>query len=823
MLYAIHGATDSDEGLGQMKFTLSWLKDHLDTTATLDEILYALTDLGLEVEGVENPADALGTFRICRVIEAVQHPNADRLRLCRVETWPNGPDAPSEEVQVVCGAPNARTGLVGVFAPVGSHIPGTGVDLKPGNIRGVDSNGMLCSERELMLSDDHDGIIDLPEDAPLGVRFIDYADKNDPVIDIAITPNRPDALGVAGIARDLAARGLGQLKTPAIEPINGQFKSPINVSLSDDVKDGPCPLFVGRYIRGVKNGPSPQWLQDRLRAIGLRPISALVDVTNLLTYDRNRPLHVFDADKVTGDIKVRLAKPGETLVALDEKTYEFDGSEVLICDDAAAESIGGIMGGLASGCTDDTVNVFVEAAYFDTIRIAATGRKLKINSDARYRNERGIDPAFTPDGMELATKLILEFCGGEASDLVIAGAVPDMSRSYPLDTDRVSSLVGMDIPADQQIATLEALGFTLDGMNVTPPTWRPDVQGGADLVEEIARIASLTQLEGKPMARETEGVARPILTPMQRRETAARRTIAALGYSECVTYTFVDKASAMLFGGGDDATMLANPISSEMSHMRPDLLPALLQAAARNQARGFADLGLFEVGPAFHGGEPGEQHVQASGILIGQTGPRDPHGARRAVDIYDAKADAEAVLAAINAPVKLMVQRNAPGWWHPGRSGQLSLGPKNILATFGEVHPRILSAMDVKGPAVAFTVLIENVPFPKSKSATRPALVISDLQMVDRDFAFVVDEGVEALTLLNAAKGADKALIADVSVFDQFTGAKAQTQMGEGKKSIAITVRLQPRDATLTEKEIEAVSAKIVEKVEKATGGHLRG
>ncbi len=807
-----------------MKFTLSWLKEHLETEAGLDEILDALTDLGLEVEGVENPADTLGVFRICRVIEAVQHPNADRLRLCRVETFPQGPDGPSEEVQVVCGAPNARTGMRGVFAPVGTHIPGTGVDLKPGVIRGVESNGMLCSERELMISDDHDGIIDLPEDAPLGARFIDYAGKNDPVIEIAITPNRPDALGVAGIARDLAARGIGRLITPEIQPVEGRFESPLKVRLADDVASGPCPLFVGRMIRGVRNGPSPQWVQDRLRAIGLRPISALVDVTNLLTYDRNRPLHVFDADKVQGDLEVRLAKPGERLVALDEKEYEFDGSEVIICDDTGPEAIGGVMGGLATGCTEETVNVFVESAYFEPVRVAATGRKLKINSDARYRFERGIDPEFTQPGIELATRLILEFCGGEASDLVVAGAVPDTTRHYRLDPERVRSLVGMEIAEDEQVKTLRALGFEVaDDMTVTPPSWRPDVQGEADLVEEIARVASLTRLEGRPLARPDPGVARPILTPMQKRETRARRTIAALGYNECVTYSFIDAESARLFGGGTDDTMLANPISSEMSHLRPDLLPGLLQAAARNQARGFNDLALFEVGAAFHGGEPGQQHLQAAGLLVGHTGARDPFGARRAVDLYDAKADAEAVLSAIGAPARMMVQRGASDWWHPGRSGRLSLGPKNILATFGEVHPRVLDALGVKGPAVAFTVLLENIPFPKSKTATRPALKISDLQMVERDFAFVVDADVEALTLVNAARGADKALIEDVAVFDVFAGDKAEAQMGAGKKSVAITVRLQPREKTLTDKEIEAVSGKIIDKVARATGGVLRG
>ncbi len=805
-----------------MKFTLSWLKTHLSSEASLDDILYALTDLGMEVEDVVNPGDTMGDFRICRVIEAVQHPDADRLRLCRVEAYPNGPDSASEEVQVVCGAPNARTGMVGVFAPVGTHIPGTGVDLKPGVIRGQASNGMLCSERELMISDDHDGIIDLPANAPLGVRFIDYVGKNDPMIDIAITPNRPDALGVRGIARDLAARGLGSLKPAETKPVAGTFKSPISVSIDADVQAKGCPVFCGRLIRGVQNGPSPQWLQDQLRAVGLRPISALVDITNFFTLDRNRPLHVFDADKVKGNLRVHFARGGETLMALDDKDYTFAPGMMAISDDTGVESIAGVMGGLATGVTAETVNVFLESAYWDPITVAQTGRALNVNSDARYRFERGVDPAFTPKGLELATAMVLELCGGEASEVVTAGEVPDTTRSYPLDTARVSSLVGMDIAADEQLRILTDLGFVVEGANATPPSWRPDVQGSADLVEEIARVASLTKLQGKPLARLSDDVAQAILTPMQRREAKARRTIAALGYNECVTYSFVDKQSAELFGGGSDATMLANPISSEMSHMRPDLLPGLLQAAARNQARGVFDLALFEVGPAFQGGEPEEQHVQAAGLLVGHTGARDPYGARRSVDVFDAKADAAAVLSAIGAPEKLMVQQGGADWLHPGRSGRLSLGPKNVLAAFGEVHPKILRALDVKGPAVAFTVFVANTPFPKTKSSTRAALKISDLQAVERDFAFVVDNNVEALTLLNAAKGADKALIADASVFDLFGGAKAAAQIGAGKKSIAISVRLQPVETTLTDKDIEAVSARIVAKVEKATGGVLR-
>ncbi|MGA0540619.1 phenylalanine--tRNA ligase subunit beta [Neotabrizicola sp. VNH66] len=806
-----------------MKFTLSWLADHLDTAAPVEEIAETLTDLGLEVEGIENPAETLGAFRICRVIEAVQHPNADRLRVCRVATYPGGPGSEAMEVQVVCGAPNARTGLVGVFAPVGTHVPGTGVDLKPGVIRGVESNGMLCSERELELSDDHNGIIELPEDAPLGARFIDYRGLNDPVIEIKVTPNRPDALGIRGIARDLAARGLGTLKPLEIAPVEGSFDSPVAVQIDPALKAKAAPHFTGRVIRGVKNGPSPDWLQKRLKAIGLRPISALVDITNFFTFALNRPLHVFDVDRMQGTtLRIRPAEAGETLLALDGKTYALTAGQMVIADDRGPESLAGIMGGEDSGCTEDTVNVFLESAFWDPITIATTGRALKINSDARYRFERGVDPAFTRPGLELATQMVLDLCGGEASRVVEDGAAPDTTRAYRLDPARCVSLVGMQISEAEQRQTLTALGFRMDGLMATPPSWRPDVLGEADLVEEVARIASLTKLQGAPMKRTQPGVPKPILTPVQVREKAARRTIAALGYNECVTYSFIEAKAAALFGGGADAVRVDNPISSEMSHLRPDLLPGLLAAAARNQARGFADLALFEVGPAFQGGEPGEQHLQAAGLLVGATAPRDPFGSRRPVDVYDAKADAEAVLAAIGAPARVQVTRKVPAWWHPGRSGVIGLGP-NVMATFGEVHPRVLAAMGVKGPAVAFTVLVANVPLPKVKTPTRPALAISDLQAVERDFAFVVDAGVEALTAVNAAQGADKALIESVRVFDQFTGDKAEAQMGAGKKSIALTVRLQPIEATLTEADIEAVSKKIVEKVAKATGGTLRG
>lgn len=802
-----------------MKFTLSWLKEHLETDVPLDDILYALTDLGLEVEAVQNPAARLADFKIGKVVSAEKHPDADRLRVCQVDT-------DEGRLQIICGAPNAREGITVVVARPGTYVPGIDTTIGVGKIRGVESHGMMCSEREMELSDQHDGIIELPS-GEVGERFVDWLAANnpskvDPVIEIAITPNRPDALGVHGVARDLAARGIGKLIDTDFQPVQGSFPCPIKVTIDEDTLP-QAPVFYGRVIRGVKNGPSPEWLQTCLRAIGLRPISILVDITNYFTYDRNRPLHVFDADKVVGNLRVHRAKGGESFLGLDEKDYTLSADMTAISDDTGVESLAGIMGGLETGCTNETVNVFLEAAFFDTVRTAYTGRDLKINSDARYRFERGIDPEWTPEGIERATRMIIDLCGGEASEVVVAGQIPDHARSYALDTDRVQSLVGMDIPAELQHATLEALGFRVDGEHVHVPSWRPDVMGEADLVEEVARIVSLTKLVGKPMARAEVGVPRPILTLSQRRESAARRTAAALGYNECVTYSFVERQAAALFGGGEEATELDNPISSEMTHLRPSILPGLLQAAARNQARGFSDLALFEVGPAFHGGEPEEQHLSVSGLLIGATGPKDVHGESRAVDLFDAKADANAVLAAIGAPAKMQVLRGTPGWWHPGRSAKICLGPKKVLAEFGEVHPKVLSAMGVKGPAVAFTIWPEEVPQRRATMATRPPLDISDLQAVERDFAFVVDKDTAANDVLNAAAGADTALIEGVRLFDEFAGEKAEAQMGIGKKSLAITVRLQPRDGTLTDAEIEAVSTRIVEKVARTTGGTLRG
>jgi len=799
-----------------MKFTLSWLKDHLDTDAPADAIAETLTDLGLEVESVTDPAARLRDFTLARIVRAEPHPGADRLRVCHVETGDG-------TRQIVCGAPNARAGIAVVLAKPGTYVPGIDTTIGVGKIRGVESHGMMLSERELEMSDEHSGIIELPSGA-VGQRYVDWLAEHDParidpVIEIAVTPNRQDALGVHGIARDLAARGLGRLKPQDAIEVAGTFPCPIGVGIDGDTLD-VAPHFAGRLIRGVQNGPAPRWLQDRLRAIGLRPISALVDVTNFFAFDRNRPLHVFDADKLKGDLRVHRATGGEEILGLDDKTHAFGAGHTVISDANGPQSIAGVMGGAATGCTGDTVNVFVESAYWDPVHVARTGRALRIDSDARHRFERGVDPQDTAPGLHAATRMILDLCGGAPSTVVTAGAAPDETRAYTLDVARVRSLVGMAVPREDQVRHLTALGFSVTGaggvLEVRVPSWRRDIRGAADLVEEVARMASLTRLEPAPMPRVRPGVPRPVLSPRQRRERLARRTMADLGYDECVTYSFIDKAAADLFGGG--AATLENPISADLGHMRPSLLPGLLRAAARNQARGAMDLALFELGAAFHGDEPGQEHVQAAGLLVGHSGPRDPHGDRRPVDVYDAKADAGAVLAALGAPAKARIARGGPDWWHPGRHGTIRLGPKTVLGVFGELHPKVLAAMDVKGPAVAFTLFPDAVPLPRKTDAARGAASLPDLQAVERDFAFVVAADVEAAVLVDAAAGADKALIDEVRVFDEFVGGA----LGEGRKSVALTVRLQPVERTLTEGEIDAVGAKIVAKVAATCGGVLR-
>ena len=811
-----------------MKFTLAWLAEHLETNATLNEIAIALTDIGLEVEQIDDPSVAYGSFSICRIVEAFQHPNADRLQVCRVETWANGPESNSSEVQVVCGAPNARTGLVGVFAPPGIVIPGTGMLLKKGMIRGVESAGMLCSERELNISDEHDGIIDLPSDAPLGTAFMDYAGLNAPVIEIAITPNRPDALGVRGIARDLAARGLGSLKPMEIKSINGKFPCPISVTIDGNTKLAHCPVFYGRVIQGVKNQASPKWMQQRLKAIGLRPISALVDITNYITYDQNRPLHAFDADKVNGGLRIHLAKGGETLAAIDGHEYTFKKGQIVISDQQGPESIAGIMGGLATSCTEETVNVFLESALWDPIVTAATGRNLKINSDARYRFERGVDPEHTLAGLELATQLVLEICGGEPSDIVVDGQVPKTSRSYLLRKDRVKQLVGMDINLLLQEKILNNLGFVVShndsGLAVEPPTWRPDIHGEADLVEEVARIASLTKLEGKPLPRRPQSIRGQILLPTQQHEKICRRTIASLGYNECLTYSFIDSVIADLFLTNGGAVKVENPISSELNVMRPDLLPGLLKAAINNQSRGFNDLSLFEVGPVFHGEMAGDELICATGLLVGNKAPRQPHETLRSVDLFDVKADAEVCLSALFPTARFRCNRDVPSWMHPGRSGNLFLQPGRSLAIFGEINPKLLRQLDIKGAAVTFTVYLDALPKPKSRGKRRSTFIPSALQYVDRDFAFVLDRNIEAANIVAAInKSKYRNLFSNIQIFDEYSGPKAEKQFGVGRKSVAVTVRLQPTKEPLKDAELETIGKDIIEQVGTATGGRIRG
>ena len=801
-----------------MKFTLSWLKDHLETEAGLQEITDKLTAIGLELEGVEDRAAALADFTVGYVVEAKQHPNADRLRVCMVDTG-------SETVQVVCGAPNARAGMKGVFAASGTTIPGNGMLLKASKIRGEESNGMLCSEREMGLSEEHDGIIELPEDAPVGAAFAEVMGLNDPVIDINVTPNRQDCLGVRGVARDLAAAGLGRLKPFDPPKLEGGFASPIEVAL--DLPAGlesACGCFVGRYFRGVTNGPSPDWMQARLKAIGLRPISALVDITNYVTFDLGRPLHVFDADTVTGGIRARMARDGETLLALDGKEYTLDPEVTVIADDRAPEALGGVMGGEASGCTAETRNVFLEVAVFDPKRTAATGRRLGIESDARYRFERGIDQAMVLPGAEHATQLILDLCGGEASALVVAGA-PDLSSpSYAFRPARVAALGGMQVSEAEQRQILADLGFEVAGegerWQVTAPTWRTDIDGEADIVEEICRIAGFDRLPSTPLPR-LSVISLPALSLEQRRRPMAKRALAARGMMECVTWSFMPRRFAELFGGGRDDLRLSNPISSELDSMRPSLLGNLILAAGRNADRGFDDVALFEVGPQYADPTPAGQAMVAGGIRHGSTAERHWSKSARAFDVYDAKADALAVLAAVGAPVaSLQVAAEAPAWYHPGRSGELRLGPKNVLAWFGELHPRVLEQLDVSGPVVGMEVFLDNVPLPKGKGLrTRPRLEISDFPAVRRDFAFLLDADIEAEQVLRAARGADKALIASVDVFDVYAGKGVP----EGRKSVAITARLEPMDRTLTDLEIDSVSDKVVKAVAKATGGVLRG
>jgi phenylalanyl-tRNA synthetase beta chain len=803
-----------------MKFTLSWLKDHLETSASLDDIVETLTRIGLEVEGVEDKAKTLAPYKVAYVVSAEQHPNADRLRVCMVDTGEGAP------IQVVCGAPNARTGMKSVFAPPGTYIPGKNITLGVGTIRGVESAGMLCSAAELEISDDHDGIIDLAADAPVGVPYAAYAGLDDPVIEINLTPNRPDCTSIHGIARDLAAAGLGTLKGDAVPAVAAKGSCPVSVTIEDEKL---CPAFALRLVRGVKNGPSPEWMQRRLLSIGLRPINVLVDITNYMTFDRGRPLHVFDARKVQGNLTVRRAKEGEEVLALDTRTYKLDPGVVVIADDNGVESIGGIMGGEHSGCDENTTDVLIESAIWDPLNIAQTGRKFGIITDARYRFERGVDPAFTVPGLDLATALVIDLCGGEASEAVVAGKVPEDKRVIEFPWSEVPRLSGLDVQPAESEQILKRLGFAIQGsgerVSVTAPSWRPDIEGKADLVEEVIRIAGVDRIEPKPLPRLEDTVAKPILTLIQKRTRLARRALAVRGLVEAVTWSFIARSEAELFGGGDGRLALANPIAAELSDMRPSLLPGLLKAAQRNADRGFGDVALFEVGQTFASDEPEGQSIKAAAVRRGTARAEGVgrlwDGGAQSVDAFDAKADVLALLAALGIPSGgLQIVAGGPAWLHPGRSGTLQFGPKNMVGAFGEVHPKVLKALDLKGPLVAFELNLGTLVPPKAKpTKMKPKLNLPDFQPLTRDFAFVVGRGVAAGDIVKAAQGAERQLIVGVDVFDIYEG----TGIDPDKKSVAIAVTLQPTEKTLTDVEIEAVSAKIVGEVSKKTGAVLRG
>ncbi len=800
-----------------MKFTLSWLMDHLDTSAPLAEIAETLTRVGLEVESVEDPGAKYDGFVVARVIEAMQHPNADRLKVCMV-------DAGGGPIQVVCGAPNARTGMKSVFSPVGTYIPGKKMTLAKGVIRGVESNGMLCSGAELELSNDHDGILELPDDAPVGVAYARWAGFDDPVIDVALTPNRPDATGVSGIARDLAAAGLGVLRTPAPKPIDGAFDCPTRVRLDFAPADARlCPAFALRLVRGVRNGASPEWMQRRLRAIGLRPINALVDITNYVTFDRGRPLHVFDLAKVEGDLTVRRARPGESVLALDDKTYALDESMVVIADAKGVESIAGVMGGEHSGCDEATEDVLIESALWDPANIAQTGRKLGIVTDARYRFERGVDPDFCLPGCDLATGLVLNLCGGEPSRMIVAGDPSAPRRSIDFPYSEVKRLIGVDIPRPEGDAILTRLGFGVEDGKVSVPSWRPDVTVKADVVEQILRIVGVDRAPMTPLPRLNDGVPAPVLTSLQKRIRLAKRTLAALSLREAVTWSFVSKTAAELFGGGQPPLALANPIASDLSDMRPSLVPGLIAAAERNARRALNDVALFEVGQVFLGSGENDQRVAAAAVRRGRAkagGEGRNWSGGGSVDVFDAKSDAIGLLAALGVANAVQVAPGGPAFLHPGRSATLQFGPKTIVGWFGQLHPSVCEALDAEGPIVGFEIILDAVPAPKAKlTRAKQKLERSDFMPVERDLAFVVDANVRAGDIVKAAQSAERSLVSDVGVFDVYQGKG----LPDGAKSVAISVTLQPRERTLTDAEIEAAMARIVAEVSKKTGATLRG
>ena len=798
-----------------MKFTFGWLKEHLDTSASLDEIVLALTRIGLEVEGVENPGDKLAAFTVARVLTAERHPQADKLQVLSV-------DAGEGPMQVVCGAPNARAGMLGVFGAPGAYVPGSGITLKVAEIRGVQSNGMMCSVRELELGEEHDGIIELPADAPVGTSYPAYAGLDDPVIDVSITPNRQDCMGVRGIARDLAAAGLGTLKPLKVDPVPTSAAGP---EVRIEAPEG-CPAYFGQIVGGVTNGSSPGWMQRRLKAVGQRPISALVDITNYVMIDLGRPLHVYDKAKLSGALVVRKAKAGEQVLALNEKTYTLDESVTVIADDTGVHDIGGIMGGEDTGVSEATTDVVIECAFFDPDHVARTGQKLNLTSDARSRFERGVDPAFLEDGIAIAARYVVDLCGGSASEVTRAGTLPHVGITTGYDPALAETLGGLTIPVERQKAILESLGFVVepldangdptdlsafDALRVTAPSWRRDIDGPADLVEEVIRIEGIEKVPSVALPR-AEGVAVPTATPAQKLERKVRRAAAARGLSEAVTWSFISEAEAAAFGGG--AWTLANPISEDMKVMRPSLLPGLLSAARRNIARGAQSVRLFEVGRRYL---VDDERATLGFVLVGDKTPRGWAGGKaNAFDAFDAKAEALALLAEAGAPVEnLQVMGEAGTTWHPGQSGTLRLGPKTVLATFGAVHPTTLKAFDLDGESVvAGEIYLDAIPPKRASGFMRPHYTPPALQAVRRDFAFLVPADLTADVLVRAVRGADKTAIVEARLFDIFER--------DGEKSMAVEIVLQPGEKSFAEADLKAIADKVVAAAEKL-GAKLRG
>ena len=795
-----------------MKFTLSWLKDHLDTSAPLDDISKALTACGLEVESITDPAASLKDFTVAKILEATRHPEADKLQVCKVLS-------DIGELQIVCGAPNARAGLHVVLAKEGVYVPGADFTIKKTKIRGVESNGMLCSLEELALPGDSAGIIELAADTKVGDAASGALGIDDPVIEIAITPNRADCLGVRGVARDLAAAGIGTLKPLKPATYKGTGASPVTVAIESD----KCLQFIGAYIKGVKNEASPAWMKKRLEAIGQKPISALVDITNYITFDLGRPLHVYDAKKLSGSLVVRGAKEGEKFAALNGKEYILSPGMCVIADGAGAQALGGIMGGTPTSCDASTTDVFLEVALFDTVAVAEAGRALLIDSDARYRFERGVDVAFVEEGAKQALTLITELCGGQASELTHAGKAPAFKRSISLGKDRIASLGGVDLPIEKAKTILGSLGFecitSAAGLEISPPSWRADVEGAADVVEEVLRINGYDNIPPTPLPK-IPSISRPALSLPQKRVQLARRVLAGAGLMEACTWSFLPEAQAELFGGANPALKLLNPINAELDTMRPSLLPNLLEAAKRNAARGFKDIGLFEVGLQFKDTAPAGQRMVAGGIRTGEITARGYNNTSfnntaRAVDAFDAKADALAVLSALGVN-KCEITTDTPAWYHPGRSGALMQG-KNVLGYFGEIHPGLLPVFGMDTRVCAFEVFLDAIPTPRSKGKTKPALKISDYQAVERDFAFIVDAGVTSAAIIKALSGAEKQLITDIRIFDVYVGKGVD----DGKKSVAVKVTLQAPDRTLSEAELTGISSAII-KAAAIFGGQLR-